>query len=154
MVSTTSMRCKSCNSHRDVASGRSCDLCRERSRQKAAERRDKQRLDGTAKAYNRRNGLQTKFRMSIEEYETLHKRQGGMCAACGNPETALSTDGMSVRCLAVDHDHACCPGKKSCGRCIRGLLCNRCNVMVGMALDDPARLDRAAAYLRRYETVS
>jgi hypothetical protein len=29
----------------------------------------------------------------------------------------------------VDHDHACCQKKnRSCGKCIRGLLCHTCNI--------------------------
>jgi hypothetical protein len=47
----------------------------------------------------------------------------------------------------VDHDHACCPGTRSCGKCIRGMLCNRCNTGLGMFLDDPNRLRHAASYL-------
>lgn len=27
----------------------------------------------------------------------------------------------------VDHDHGCCPHTASCGRCMRGILCPRCN---------------------------
>lgn len=31
----------------------------------------------------------------------------------------------------IDHDHTCCDGSHSCGACIRGMLCNACNVGLG-----------------------
>lgn len=31
----------------------------------------------------------------------------------------------------IDHDHDCCPGKQSCGRCVRGILCHECNIVEG-----------------------
>lgn len=49
--------------------------------------------------------------------------------------------------FVVDHDHTCCPGKRSCGRCVRGLLCNRCNRALGQFGDDIETLRRAVAYL-------
>jgi len=33
--------------------------------------------------------------------------------------------------LCIDHDHACCPGRRSCGECVRGILCDYHNTLVG-----------------------
>jgi hypothetical protein len=49
----------------------------------------------------------------------------------------------------VDHDHACCPGSQSCGNCIRGFLCRRCNVGIGMFGDDSWRVYAAAHYMNK-----
>jgi hypothetical protein len=51
--------------------------------------------------------------------------------------------------LVVDHDHACCPGRKSCGKCVRGLLCNGCNAALGLAAEDPKVLRTLADYIER-----
>ena len=52
-----------------------------------------------------------------------------------------------IKRLVIDHDHACCPGTRSCGKCVRGLLCNWCNRLLGMAFDNPAILAGAIQYL-------
>jgi hypothetical protein len=49
----------------------------------------------------------------------MYESQDRACAGCHTP--------MPDEKLEVDHDHACCPGKRSCGRCVRGLLCHPCN---------------------------
>lgn len=71
--------------------------------------------------------------MSLAEYEGLHEAQSGLCLICGRPS---KTD----RLLAVDHDHT--TGE------VRGLLCNECNVGLGMFEDQPEWLERAAQYVR------
>ncbi|WP_432021090.1 endonuclease VII domain-containing protein [Streptomyces sp. 1222.5] len=87
--------------------------------------------------------LSRSYGISVAQYEELLALQGGGCAICGSaPKDSPS--------LHVDHDHACCPDrKKSCGRCLRGLLCEDCNRALGMFRDDVARFEAAIAYLKR-----
>lgn len=70
----------------------------------------------------------------------MYADQDEACAICGTE--ALIDD------LHVDHDHACCK-RGSCGICVRGLLCQPCNIAIGYMRDDPERLMAAAAYLSR-----
>ncbi|WJN63238.1 endonuclease [Streptomyces phage phiScoe45] len=49
--------------------------------------------------------------------------------------------------MAIDHDHACCPGERSCGACVRGVLCRKCNLALGHFDDDITRLRAAINYL-------
>lgn len=97
------------------------------------------------KAIARRRHLMGTYKITPEQYEALLERQGGHCAMC--PATSADDAG---RQLHVDHDHTCCPGDRSCGKCIRGLLCKRCNTMLGCADDDPQRLRAGLAYLARH----
>lgn len=78
-------------------------------------------------------------------YEAMLESQGGVCAICGGPPCGRGKE------LHVDHDHGCCPGVGSCGKCIRGLLCGNCNTMLGLAKEDPERLLSGAQYLRKYK---
>lgn len=45
----------------------------------------------------------------------------------------------------VDHDHLCC--EYGCAKCIRGVLCRKCNTMIGCAKDIPETLCNGAKYL-------
>jgi hypothetical protein len=47
--------------------------------------------------------------------------------------------------ICIDHDHACCRDeKRSCGKCIRGLLCPGCNRALGII---ESKYEMAQAYL-------
>lgn len=71
------------------------------------------------------SGLRWRYNLTAEAYDALLAAQGGVCAICGQCETATRLG--RVLPLSVDHDHACCPSSRSCGRCVRGLLCRSCN---------------------------
>lgn len=93
----------------------------------------------------RRVGQNRVFRFGIsqERFEKLLAEQNYRCALCDAPDTGVD------RWWHIDHDHSCCPGKKTCGKCVRGILCRNCNIMLGHAKDNPVILDKAARYLRK-----
>lgn len=80
--------------------------------------------------------LQSKFGISIEEYKKKLARQKNGCAIC----TEVCGSGKS---LAVDHCHE--SGK------IRGLLCSKCNLGLGLFRDDIILLVAAKRYLTKYK---
>lgn len=80
---------------------------------------------------------------------TLERYLAMAAAGCGVCGRALDVSDPKSP-AHVDHDHACCPGKLSCGKCVRAILCRWCNCMIGHAKDDPARLRAGADYLDRF----
>jgi hypothetical protein len=86
------------------------------------------------------------FRLTVDDYEMMLSAQGGVCAVCGTGPSA-------TRRLNVDHDRTCCPQQKSCGRCVRGLLCTGCNNGTGIK-DDPVLLRRRADYVDRWNAIA
>lgn len=63
------------------------------------------------------------YGMTILNYHELITSHDGKCRLCGGEGP-----------FQIDHNHQCCSkttSYKSCGRCIRGLLCHSCNAMLG-----------------------
>lgn len=87
------------------------------------------------------------YGISKTRYREILEAQNGLCAICQRPQT-----GRRKTVLCVDHDHACCPGAKSCGRCVRGLLCGLCNTGIGHLRDSLTLLRAAVNYLECYES--
>lgn len=81
-----------------------------------------------------------RHRLSLEEYVALLEAQGNKCSICFEPNPTH-----------IDHDHSCCPGHYSCGKCVRGVLCGHCNRMLGCAKDDVAVLAEGIRYLNAYK---
>lgn len=80
-----------------------------------------------------------KHGISQERYMQMASEQGGKCRIC--------REVVDIRKFQVDHDHECCSGSWSCGKCVRCLLCVNCNRGLGHFRDDPWRLHRAAQLL-------
>lgn len=70
--------------------------------------------------------------MSLEEYEVILSKQSGVCAICGGVC-------QSGKRLAVDHCHKTDK--------VRGLLCAKCNLGIGLFDDEPTRIQAAITYL-------
>lgn len=81
--------------------------------------------------------LKARFGLTLETYEELLASQGSACAIC----KSLSTKTRKGRLFPIDHDH-------DTGR-VRGLLCNTCNVAIGMAGENASLLRAMADYLDR-----
>lgn len=64
------------------------------------------------------------------DYIKMLVAQGFCCKICKG-KTASEHRTVAPSGLYIDHDHACCPGERSCGKCVRGLLCNSCNIAIG-----------------------
>jgi recombination endonuclease VII len=90
------------------------------------------------------------YGLSLGWYDKRLAEQHGLCEICGEAECSVNKKTGRVYPLAVDHDRSCCSGFRSCGKCVRGLICRNHNAALGMFGDDPAVLEAAAAYIRKY----
>ena len=70
-----------------------------------------------------------KFGLSLEDYQAMQQAQNFRCAVCG-----------SEKRLCIDHNH-------HTGQ-VRGILCYKCNLAIGLLQDDPSIFDALADYLR------
>lgn len=67
--------------------------------------------------------LYAKYRLRPEELQELLDLRDNKCEICSKEFTTRAS-------YHIDHDHSCCFGAKSCGQCIRGILCAGCNTKV------------------------
>lgn len=127
---------------------RKCEIAKQAEYQARPDIREKRNAQARAKGRTseqiRRQRLWTWHRLKPEQYDALLAAQGGVCGVCGSDDP-----GKRGEFFHVDHDHGCCASNRSCGQCVRGLLCGRCNPMLGFAKDSVETLEAAIAYLRR-----
>lgn len=151
------------NFHRNRANkdgySSTCKQCKKRYKDKRVGRynkeyqdkyRDENRAEINRKSRERAKTPEAKMKrrahaygLSVDELQKLIDLHDGLCAICNKPCD-------SGRTLSIDHDHSCCPGMKSCGKCVRGLLCIKCNRGLGYFVDSIEQLEAAVEYLKRY----
>ena len=83
---------------------------------------------------NRTKIMAKRDEITVKQYEAL-LAGGRAIAGCQRPAES------------IDHDYSCCPGKKACGRCVRGALCGPHNRGLGCFDDSATALRAAADYL-------
>lgn len=120
--------------HKDPSSKDGLNICCRQCRKEYYEKN---------KERSRPRTIERTYGIAIEDYNNLLDQQNNRCAICRE-------ENESGRALSVDHDHSCCKGKKSCGKCVRQLLCSSCNFMLGNAKDNPELLKKAAKYVESH----
>jgi len=88
-----------------------------------------------------RNGNLRKYGMSMEAYEKLYLEQEGLCKVCKQQEWEGKVDAKGRKLLSVDHEHGTRPAR------VRGLLCKRCNKVLGLVRENVALFYALARYL-------
>lgn len=97
--------------------------------------RHNERIRNLPKMTKRNIALKKKYNMSHDQYEKMLEHQGGMCKIC-----KIDIDKYHKEYFDIDHCHS--TGK------VRGLLCHKCNMLLGLSGDNSALLADAAQYLK------
>lgn len=109
--------CNKCMSKLDLENNTRCSYCRKRQ--------------------SKDSHLKRRYGISIEVWEEILSSQGMVCKICS----------LDSPRFTVDHDHKCCNGFKTCGKCIRGIICENCNRALGLVKDNIDVLNKMIIYL-------
>jgi hypothetical protein len=75
------------------------------------------------------------YGLTREQWQVIYNKQNGSCAICGKSQDELGYK------LQIDYDHG--TGK------VRGLLCKKCNLGIGMFGEDVENINKAIRYLEK-----
>lgn len=123
------------NSHDTSKTGKSksgeCVVCAQvRQQAPAYKAYQKKYKVSLPKSYSREAQLKHKYGITLTEYFDLVEKQRGLCGICCKASNHLS----------VDHDHIT--------KTVRGLLCQPCNMGLGLFKDNAISLKAAISYLQ------
>jgi hypothetical protein len=82
-----------------------------------------------------RRNLLKKYNLAEDEYNQMTIKQNNLCFLCNKPQSEGRRGG-----LCVDHNHFT--------NKIRKLLCNKCNIALGLFNEDIPLMERAIQYLK------
>ena len=88
------------------------------------------------KTSRRRTKLKKKYGITVEQYDAMFEQQKGVCKVCEKEHKR--------RPLNVDHNHIT--------GAVRGLLCDKCNMALGLVDDSTERLIKLTEYLNAYSS--
>ena len=77
-----------------------------------------------------------RHKISEIKYLEMFNLYDGKCHSC--------KDRIAIN---IDHDHSCCSSARSCGECVRGILCNQCNAALGLLNDDTNKINKLLEYI-------
>lgn len=117
------------------------EKAKELDRKRGAKYREKSK--DTRKIYYNKNKnkfknriILKKFGISLDDYNKMFEKQKGCCGICNTHQSEFNIS------LAIDHCHT--TGK------IRGLLCNHCNMGIGLFNENIKTLEKSIEYLKQY----
>jgi len=129
--------CNGCSTEKDASSfWKSQSLCiectKERQSNRWKSRSPQKRLE---------QHLKYKYGITHKEFTKAWNKQDGKCSICDKELPDLMTYDNRRRGYAIDHNHE--TGK------FRGILCTKCNSLLGMAEDSARILAKAIGYLEQ-----
>jgi len=84
----------------------------------------------------------TRYGLTEQEVQAMFAAQKGVCASCGNPETAIVKRTGKPKMLHIDHDHET--------GTVRALLCQDCNIALGHLRHNSKRIQALFYYAVGY----
>lgn len=137
-------KCSKCKQYKDLKEFNSgggahgkhayCKPCNNISRMESV-RKNGQR--DRSKESSRNRSIKNKYGITTDQFAEMLVSQRGRCAICGGVEMSGP--------MNIDHCH-------ETGR-VRGLLCSKCNHLLGNARDDQEILNAAIVYLSKFESL-
>lgn len=85
-----------------------------------------------------------RFGITLEERDERIKNQDNKCIIC-------NLDFTKINKPCIDHDHHCCSSYKTCGKCVRDIICHRCNKVLGFVNENIKVLQNIISYLEKYD---
>lgn len=87
----------------------------------------------------RHHGRAGRYRLTAVQLQFLLLVE--LCPICGIELTEKGS--------AIDHDHSCCDSDPTCGECVLGIICVKCNAGIGYFDNHPGAMMGAIEYLMK-----